>query len=273
MSNSGWRHDHIGNAPIVGVVVPTLGTRNHYLLDCLTSIRNAGPCHIELVTATPSAHQHLRESGYVDGISEDQQYGLASAINLGMSRLPRHVTFATWLGDDDLLTEDSLVIAADAFSKHDKAVVVFGSCEYIDEQGRTLLVMRSGRFAPRLLRFGPQLLPQPGSLFLMSAFWALGGLDTTLRGAFDLDLFIRLQRPGNRFVFVPVILGKFRWHRDSLSVHARALITREASSVRVRHLPTWIRKIAICWEPLITWLILQAGVAMNRRLRNITRSK
>lgn len=271
MNNSPEVSDLSTTEPRVGVVVPTLGTRNKYLLDCLSSIRRAGRCHIQLITATPNAHRHLLDSGQVDGMSEDEQMGLAAAINRGMSQLPASVTFATWLGDDDLLTDDSLTKARDALSGSGDAVMVFGSCEYIDEKGRTLVVIKSGQFAPWLLRIGPQLLPQPGSLFLLSAYRELGGLDTTLHGAFDLDLFIRLKKLGSRFIFIPVVLSKFRWHRESLSVQSRKTITREASTVRVRHLSPVLRALSFLWEPWVTWLILRASSLMTRRLHKVSR--
>lgn len=55
---------------------------------------------------------------------------------------------------------------------------------------------RSGRLAPALLSWGPSLIPQPGMLFRVADFRAVGGLDESLHYAMDLDLLLRLRRRG-----------------------------------------------------------------------------
>ena len=60
------------------------------------------------------------------------------------------------------------------------------------------------------MQFGPQLLPQPGSLFDRAVFERVGGLDESLKWAFDLDLFLKLRGCG-RVEFVDAPLAEFRW--------------------------------------------------------------
>ena len=121
--------------PKVGIVVPTLGTRPEYLRQCLLSIREAGPAFVLLVTKEVEKADGLHAEGLVDSIVPDPGQGLPEAINLGITNLPREVEYINWLGDDDLLTTDSLLHSSAVLDKEPKTVLLFGSCDYIDEDG------------------------------------------------------------------------------------------------------------------------------------------
>jgi len=121
---------------------------------------------------------------------------------------------------------------------------------------------KSGRFAVPLLRFGPQLIPQPGSLFLRSAFNAVGGLDPNYRQAFDLDLLIKLSKIG-KIKYIPVQLSSFRWHGESLSVGSRKTSVSEAKMIRQLNLPSFLRPISPLWEIPLSRLIYFTGVFLT----------
>ncbi|MCE9623072.1 MAG: hypothetical protein K8R99_12075 [Actinomycetia bacterium] len=195
----------------------------------------------------------------------DPGRGLAAAINAGIASLPASVRYATWLGDDDRLTVGSLGLAQ-ATLERGNTVLAFGGCRYIDVAGKQLWRVGSGRWAVPLMRFGPQLVPQPGSLFDRQIFDEIGGLDESLKWAFDLDLFLRLAKRG-RLGYVDATLAEFRWHDGSLSVGGRSGSVSEASAIRRRFLPAALRPFSILWEPLLRRVILLAGDWMNRRLR------
>ena len=46
----------------VGIVIPTLGTRLDFLLDCVESVREAGPAHLTIV-CDQDARQDLESHG------------------------------------------------------------------------------------------------------------------------------------------------------------------------------------------------------------------
>lgn len=246
-----------------GVVVPTLGTRPQFLAECISSIRRSSECMIVVVIPS-GATIDASVASLVDLVVDDPLRGLAAAINAGMQALPWSVRYATWLGDDDRLTDGSLDVTRAAL-EHGGAAFVFGGCRYIDTDGKELWVNRSGRWAVPLMRFGPQLVPQPGSLFDRRVFDELGGLDERFKWAFDLDLFLRLVGRG-RTVYLDATLAEFRWHDGSLSVGGRAGSVAEASSIRRRALPRLLRPLSFMWEPLLRRAILFAGDRMNSRL-------
>jgi GT2 family glycosyltransferase len=255
----------------VGIVVPTLGNRTDYLEQCLRSIRSAGEAHILLVAPTSFNSSALKSSGLIDSAVVDRSEGLPAAINQGINELPSHVEYVNWLGDDDLLTKGSLETTAKVLEKDAEAVMVFGSCDYIDGKGQIIWTNNSGQWAVPLLRIGPDLIPQPGALFRRSAFEKVGGLRTDLGWAFDFDLFIRLSKAG-KLRFINQTLAQFRWHPESLSVEHRKKSVAEASQVRVSHLPRLLRPISFIWEYPVRQATLIAGKRVTAKAKSKART-
>ena len=254
----------------IGVVVPTLGGRPEYLLENLTSLRRAGDCIIVLVRPQVAADIDDTVREYVDLFVDDPGTGLAAAINRGMATFPPTVRYMTWLGDDDRLSPGALDVAQSALVQ-DSSVLAFGQCQYIDGAGTPLWLNRSGRWAVQLMRIGPQLVPQPGSLFTRDAFVDVGALDESLRWAFDLDLFLRLRRHG-RFTYIGRPLAEFRWHEGSLSVGGRDGSVDEASRVRLKAHGRVGRVVSRLSEPIVKWAILYAGKRVSARAERATRA-
>lgn len=233
-----------------GVVVPTLGTRTELLFGCLNSIRLAGDSYIQLVAPSSFDADSLMTSGLIDGVSLDPKAGLAKAINLGIAELPKEIMYATWLGDDDLLKSSAITLCEQVLEESPVTVMVYGNCEYIDAIGNAIWKNSFGKVASKLIRVGPCLIPQPGSLFRRNVFENIGGLDATYGWAFDFDLFIRLSKQGS-IEYINKELASFRWHSDSLTVRQRRESVREASMARSRNQSVMLRTIMRPIEPLI----------------------
>ena len=258
--------------PRVGIVVPTLGKRPEYLMQCLQSIRAAGKAHILLVAPSDFKTEHLVSAGLIDGKIDDPSLGLSEAINLGIKSLSSEIEFVNWLGDDDLLVADTLGLTEKTLLDNLNCIMVFGACDYINSEGKTVWTNKSGQWAVPLLRFGPDLIPQPGALFRRSAFERVGGLSSDFDWAFDFDLFIRLAKIG-KVKYLDRTLASFRWHPESLSVAHRIMSVAEASAVRVRHLPGYLKLISGLWEFPVKQATLWAGKRVTSRARSKELSK
>ena len=252
------------NYPDIGVVVPTLGKRPEYLLQCLRSLRDAGNALIYLVMPESVSLPHEINSDLYDRVITDPGIGLAAAIHAGLSSFPESVRYINWLGDDDLLVEGSLDKTSEVLRNDEDVILVFGGCDYINKTNQVIFTNKSGRYAVRLMRVGPQLIPQPGALFRRDAYEKIGGLNSDLRWAFDLDLLIRLSRIG-KLQFMNLTLGSFRWHDGSLSVGGRDGSVREASSVRKHFLPNSIKPLSELWEGPMRYVIKYVGMIVSRR--------
>ena len=242
----------------IGIVVPTLGNRIQFLEETLRSIRAAGHCHITIVSPENTFLDRFANAQLFDEWVSDPMQGLVEAINHGIRSLPKSVEFVNWLGDDDTLTPNSLSVTSTQLEMNPEIVCVFGKCQYVNEVGQPIWMNKSGKFAVPLLRFGPQLIPQPGALFRRTAFDNVGGLDSKYKLAFDLDLLFKLKKVG-QFHYVAKQLSTFRWHSESLSVGSRDISVREASQIRKANLPKLLRGIAPVWEIPVSYLILFAG--------------
>jgi hypothetical protein len=248
----------------IGIVVPTLGRRPIYLNECLVSVRRAGDVHICIVAPEGLDLSNLLDVGLIDQVIEDPRLGLAAAIDAGLRGVPSDISYVNWIGDDDLLAENSLDLTSHFLDSHPDVDLVFGSCRYIDEFGRLIWTNRSGSWAKPLMRFGPCLVPQPGSLFRRSKYIEVGGLDPRYKWAFDFDLFIKISKTG-KLAYLPKVLAAFRWHPGSLSVGGREGSVREASSIRRRHLPVWLRCVAPIWEIPVQIATQLAGKLISLR--------
>ena len=248
----------------IGIVIPTMGTRPEFLRQSLASIRSAGNATIHIVAPESAKLASVLDPDSYDALIVDPGTGLSAAIDAGLRSFPSNVEYINWLGDDDLLIEGSLNHALCILVDNANIALIYGGCEYVDGDGKSLWLNKSGSYAKYLMRFGPQLIPQPGSLMRRDAYEKIGGLDHQYKWAFDLDLFIRLSRVG-KLQFTPRTLAKFRWHDGSLSVGGRNGSVAEASAIRIAALPIMLRAIALLWEIPIRWAILKAGNRLNLR--------
>lgn len=247
----------------IGIVVPTLGLRPEYLEQSLRSIRRAGRAQVYLVSPATFDSKDLLQQGLVDFVLSDPGGGLAAAINFGVAALPESAKYVNWLGDDDLLRPGSLDATSAALTSDPLVVAVYGACDYIDKDGSVIWTNRSGSWARSILRFGPDLIPQPGALVRRSAFEAIGGLSNSFGWAFDFDMFIKLSKKGE-LKYVPSVLAAFRWHPDSLSVGQRKKSVMEASQVRKAHLPGPMKFVSELWETPVRLATYWAGVRVSK---------
>jgi GT2 family glycosyltransferase len=245
------------------IVVPTIGNRPAYLEKCLTSIaQQSVAADILIVAPITKDIQELAARFNADLLADPGT--LAGAINLGVGQATGTHEFVNWIGDDDLLEPRSLATTVEALDRSPDAVVAYGACRYIDQHDNELWVSQAGPWANRILKWGPDLIPQPGMLVRRIAWQQVGGLDESFRFAFDLDLLLKLQAVG-RLIDVGAIVSSFRWHADSLTVGDRETSLRESEVARRRALKPTTRKLARLWEGPVRIATRVAAAEMRRR--------
>ena len=247
-------------------VVPTLGERPDYLASTLDSLAAAGArgrVSLQVVLVAPPTATHLRPFAERRGVELTWQsgVGLSNAINDGWRAHGGPHDFWGWLGDDDELTPQGPTVAVNYLRSHPRSAMVYGWCDYIDADGNVRFRARPSVLARWLLRWGPDLVPQPGSLARASAVRAAGSLDESLRYAMDLDLFLRLADVG-RIGYVRAVLARFRWHEGSTTVGSPAASDAEARFVRSR---TWVGRRRIGY--VIERPAMLAGRVVHRTQR------
>lgn len=227
--------------PRVLMVVPTLGRRPGLLEQCLDSITSQDVA-VDLVVVAPETPELLTiVTSYGGRLVPDPRDGISGALNAGFAAGVPGTDYVAWLGDDDLLTPGSLAATVAALDASPSATMAYGWCDYVDENGARVFASHAGRLAALIMGFGPNLVPQPGSLMRYADVRALGGVDPSLGFSMDLDLFLRLRRRGP-LVAVPRVVAAFRWHADSTTVADERASAEEADRVRMRYMsPTGAR--------------------------------
>ena len=251
--------------PRVLVVVPTLGQRIPFLRQCLESIRDQGVAS-DVVIVRPANSEAVDRLAVELGCElMDDPGSLPGAINLGISTHGAGHDFVTWLGDDDLLASDSFRHVSGALDSRPEAVAAYGYCEYIDDGGQILWTSRAGPLATKILKWGPDLVPQPGILIRSHAWRLVGGLDDSYRFAFDLDLLLKLQKIG-KIASVQKVVSSFRWHSGSLTVSDRRTNLFESEQAKRTHLRPILRPIAPLWEAPVRVATRVAANRVNQRV-------
>jgi GT2 family glycosyltransferase len=250
------------------IIVPTLGNRPELLDRSVASIR-AQEIASDIVIVAPRGNEAVEHVARKYGAEIAADPGSqAAAINVGTEYLRSHHEFVNWHCDDDLLEPGSLAATVSALDANPDAVVAFGWCRYIDEQDNELWISKAGSWAPRILSWGPDLIPQPGMLVRADAWKRVGGINESYRFAFDLDLLLRLKRLGT-FVSVPRVVSSFRWHAESLTVSDRSTNLRESERARKDALSPALRPLAWAWEIPMQAATRVAANSVSRRARKI----
>ena len=237
-----------GAAGKVLAVVPTLGVRTQTLdvaLASLTSQRGV-ECTVVVVTPTGAADARRIAAAHGSIVVDDPGRGLAAAVNAGIAAATDEQYFA-WIGDDDAFLPQGITTLLGLMEKAPDAVVAYGGCEYMNDEGHIFAISRLGQLATWVLPWGPDLIPQPASLTRLEDLRAAGPFDETLRFVMDLDMFLRLRRRG-RFVSTRTAVSAYRWHPEALTVANRDLSIREAEEVKRRHLPRRLAQVSWVWE-------------------------
>lgn len=225
------------DVPPVLFVVPTLAERPGLLGECLGSVRRQAVGGLDLVVVAPrdrGAEEVAARHG-ARFVADEHRSGISAALNTGLRAARPGTQFFAWLGDDDLLAPGSLARTIEALRARPDVALVYGWCDYVDGGGAVVFRSRAGRLAQATVGFGPNLIPQPGSLMRYDDVVAVGGLDEDLRFALDLDLFLRLRQRG-RLMAIRHTLAAFRWHADSATVGNATKSMEESDRVRMRYM-------------------------------------
>jgi len=252
------------------VVLPTLGDRMEFLETTLRSCRDlAGLVPTTVAMVVPSAAVHARALGSQYGavLIDDPGSGMADAVNAGLGARTTE-EFYVWVGDDDELVPQGVAALMEALGARLSAVVAYGHCDYIDGTGSVIGRSKAGPLAIALLPWGPNLIPHPGTIVRLDALEAVGGFDSRLSYALDLDVFLKLRRMGD-FITAPLVSARFRWHADSATVADRSSSAREAIIVKNRHLPALLRPLSWIWNYPVAWASQVAAWAVTVRARNL----
>ena len=147
--------------------------------------------------------------------------GPADAINKGLRRTTGDIV--AWLNADDCYHSDALLRAAETFTAHPRAALVFGRCRIVNENDTEIrrgITRFKEIFFPLSSRFTFQCInyiSQPAMFFRRAAMECTGLLRDDLKAAWDYEFMLRLWRQGGGARVPGAPLADFRWHPESIS--------------------------------------------------------
>jgi Glycosyl transferase family 2 len=161
--------------------------------------------------------------------------GPADAVNRAVDRARGEVI--GWLNSDDLYTPGAAGRAMQAFAEQPDCVLVYGEGDHVDEQGVHLdRYPTRGPDAPLAVWADGCPVCQPTAFFRRDAFLALGGLDVTLRTAFDYEFWLRMwKQHAGQIAFVPQVQALSRLHAGGITLRMREQVALEGVQVVKRH--------------------------------------
>lgn len=256
----------------IGLFIPTIFGRPDYILETVRSILDGLPgsrkvehfilVEKKLVQKIPKAIEHQR----IVTIDTDGILPLPEKVGFGLELLAEASDYQCWIGDDDLLDPEWLENACDYLDQNPDIQMVYGDCNYIGPDDEHLFKSTPGQIAERILGWGPDLIPQPSSVWRSSIYKASGGINKNLSQAFDYDLFLKFARMG-KIRYLPITGSSFRWHPDSLSVKNRAKSAFEAVRVRWNNASPLLKPLHLFTEPVVfslTWLAGKLSTTVAR---------
>ena len=149
-------------------------------------------------------------------VSEKDQ-GQTDAINKGFGRAQGQIL--AWLNSDDTYEPGTVSAAVKYLLDHPDVGMVYGDCNFINDDGRVIGKFGSAQTDYRLLRRGYVHIPQQ-TMFFRAEWWKhLGPLDPSFYFAMDYDLWTRLAAH-TELKYVPQTWANFRLHTTGKTIVA-----------------------------------------------------
>jgi GT2 family glycosyltransferase len=230
------------------IIVATLGDRET-IKETLKSIATQNVNDLEIKIVTPKNKiDHLNTIATKVNlrnyqIIEDEGKGLSAAINQGFSE-EGNFDFFSWLNDDDELTLNSLNRSIQILNLHKNASAVVGHLAYEIVGRNKININATSKLRINISRFGPNLIPQPGSLIRRNIFENQSPLNPNHKFAMDLDMWLRILKTGE-IEIIKEIQGKMKWHVESITYKFRKDSLKEAHRIRCNNTENYKQKILV----------------------------
>ncbi|HXF86582.1 MAG TPA: glycosyltransferase family 2 protein [Anaerolineales bacterium] len=199
--------------PLVSIVTPSFN-QARYIEATIQSVLSQDYPRIEYLIvdggSTDGTVDIIRkyESKLAWWVSE-QDKGQTDAINKGFARANGEIL--AWLNSDDTYEPGAVSAAVRYLQEHPEIGMVYGDCNYINEEGRVIGKFPAAQTNYVLLRRGYVHIPQQTTFFRADLWKQVGPLDPSFYFAMDYDLWTRIAAR-SEIKYVPQTWANFRLH-------------------------------------------------------------
>jgi glycosyltransferase involved in cell wall biosynthesis len=147
----------------------------------------------------------------------EKDRGQTDAINKGLAWARGEIL--AWINSDDTYEPGAVSAAVEFLQEHPDVGMVYGDCNYINEQGEVIGRFHSMQTSYRRIRQGYNHIPQQTMFFRAELWKQLGPLDPSFHFAMDYDLWTRISAH-SPIKYVPQTWANFRLHTSGKTLMA-----------------------------------------------------
>ncbi|MHB8506325.1 MAG: glycosyltransferase family 2 protein, partial [Acidimicrobiales bacterium] len=237
--------------------------RSPYLEDALASVRAQSWTDWELVLVDDGAPDPESLAAAVNGdermrLVRQDHAGVAAARNLGVAESRGEIL--GFLDDDDVWSVDHLTLNVTALTANPEAVASYSDCARLGSQSPPPPQGPADRASVLSGNARPSM---PNLTVRREVFESLGGFDTSLLLAEDVDLIVRLASQGP-LVWTPTVTAYYRRHDQNITAD-EVLAARYYDRMVSKHLKG---AVAAGDRPATRWL--RRNRARSRRHYAVT---
>ena len=211
----------MSDLPLVTIVTPSFN-QARYIEATIQSVVGQDYPNIEYLIvdggSTDGTVDIIKKyEGRISWWVSEQDKGQTDAINKGFNRANGQIL--AWLNSDDTYEPGAVAQALQYLLEHPEVGMVYGDCNFIDEEGRVIGRFASAQTDYRLLRQGYVHIPQQTMFFRADLWKQVGPLDPSFYFAMDYDLWTRLAAR-TALKYVPQAWANFRLHTSGKTIAA-----------------------------------------------------
>src|SRR5258706_11900526 len=207
--------------PLVSIITPSFN-QARYIEATIQSVLMQDYPNIEYIIVDGGSQDGTMDiikkyEGRIAWWVSEQDKGQTDAINKGFARAKGQIL--AWLNSDDMYEPGAISAAVKYLQEHPEVGMVYGDCNFINEDGREIGRVGSAQTDQRLLRQGYVHIPQQTIFFRADLWKQVGPLDPSFYFAMVYDLWTRLA-VRTHLNNVPQMWANFRLHTTGKTIMA-----------------------------------------------------
>lgn len=208
--------------PLVSIITPSYN-QGRFLESTVRSVLEQDYPNIEYIIVDGGSTDNSVDiiEKFADKLSwwvSEPDKGQTDAINKGFSHANGDIL--AWLNSDDTYEQGAVREAVEYLTTHADVGLVYGECNFIDEEGHAFGIFPAAQTDYGRLRRGYVHVPQQSSFWRANLWKQVGPLDDSFYFAMDYDLWVRLAKITQVKYLPGRMWANFRLHSDAKSIAA-----------------------------------------------------
>lgn len=213
--------------PLVSIITPSFN-QARYIEATIQSVLSQDYARIEYIIVDGGStdetvdviRKYEGQGGSIRSIAwwvSEKDKGQTDAINKGFARAGGDIL--AWINSDDTYEPGAISAAVKYLLEHPAVGMVYGDCNFINENGSVIGKFNAAQTNHHLIRQGYVHIPQQTMFFRADLWKQVGPLDPSFYFAMDYDLWTRISAR-EEIKYVPQTWANFRLHTTGKTIMA-----------------------------------------------------